>query len=175
MRDESSSELDPVGLFMADCLALPPEEHAAAVDAWLDEHPELREELRARLALLDEMGFNVPELGSRPAGVPERLGDFRLIEKLGSGGMGVVYRAEQLSLGREVALKLIRPELLYFEQSRARFRREVEAVAQLKHPGIVPVYTVGEENGLPYFAMEYVQGGTLSQALERLAERAPRP
>jgi serine/threonine protein kinase len=68
--------------------------------------------------------------------------------------MGVVFRARQTSLDREVALKLVRPELLYFRGSRGRFRREVEAIAQLQHSGIIAIHTVGEESGLPYFAME---------------------
>src|SRR5262245_28550165 len=104
--------------------------------------------------------------------LPERLGDFRLIRALGSGGMGVVYLANQESLGREVAIKLIRPENLYFPGARERFQREVEAVARLKHPGIVPVYTVGEEAGVPYFAMEHIDGCSLEDVL-RLVKTEP--
>ena len=80
--------------------------------------------------------------------------------------MGVVYRAEQRSLGREVALKVLRPDRLWFEGAHEHFRREVEAIAQLQHPGIVPVYSVGEEEGIPYFAMERIAGATLADVLE---------
>ena len=113
-------------------------------------------------------------LGPAPAEVPERLGDFELGERLGQGGMGVVYRARQLSLEREVALKLVRPEQLWFGGARERFRREVATVARLAHPGIVPVFAVGEDEGLPYFAMELVRGSTLAQALRELGDRPVR-
>src|SRR5262249_15856213 len=102
---------------------------------------------------------------------PESLGEFRLIRRIGGGGMGVVYLARQESLGREVALKLIRPEHLYFEGAKLRFRREVEAIASLNHPGIVPIYTVGEEKGIPYHSMENVEGSPLSEVLESLRGR----
>src|SRR5262249_41623640 len=92
---------------------------------------------------------------------------------LGGGGMGVVYLARQESLGREVALKLVRPEQLYFPNARERFQREAHAIARLQHPGIVPIYAFGEENGVPYFAMERVDGLGLDAALERLAGRRP--
>src|SRR6185369_10666311 len=94
-------------------------------------------------------------------------------KKLGEGGMGVVYLAEQCSLKRQVALKLVRPEQLYFPGARERFRREVEAVARLSHPGIVSVFTVGEEQGLPFFAMELLRGASLDEVVQALAGRAP--
>ncbi|MFQ5505714.1 MAG: protein kinase [Planctomycetota bacterium] len=97
----------------------------------------------------------------------------QLVEKLGGGGMGVVYRAVQTSLGRSVALKLVRPELLYFDGARDRFRREVEAAARLRHPDIVPIYSVGEEQGIPYFAMELIEGQSLGQVLRCLEGRNP--
>lgn len=103
--------------------------------------------------------------------IPEHLGDFRLLERLGAGGMGVVFRARDERLDREVALKLILPENLYFEEARERFRREVGAAAKLQHPGIVPVYSVGEEGGLPYFAMELVEGASLAAVIAQLRER----
>ena len=100
-------------------------------------HPEHADEIRRRMGAV--------RLLIRPqaddARFPEQLGDFRLIERLGGGGMGVVYRAEQLSLGREVALKLIRPEQLYFAGARERFRRETEVVARL------PALSIGESAG----------------------------
>jgi serine/threonine protein kinase/formylglycine-generating enzyme required for sulfatase activity len=105
--------------------------------------------------------------------LPERLGEFRIVERLGRGGMGIVYRAVQTSLSREVALKKVRPEHLFFPGARERFRREVEAVARLRHPGIAPVYAVGEESGVPYFAMELVEGLTLAEVAQELRGRSP--
>jgi serine/threonine protein kinase/tetratricopeptide (TPR) repeat protein len=141
-------------------------------DAVLDElanlHPEHAGELRRRALALRAGGL----LGGDDAH-PERLGEFRLIERLGAGGMGVVYLAEQETLGRRVALKLIRPEHLYFPGARERFRREVTAVASLSHPGIVPVYTFGEESGIPYYAMELVAGASLAEVLRAILPRDP--
>jgi serine/threonine protein kinase/formylglycine-generating enzyme required for sulfatase activity len=105
--------------------------------------------------------------------IPEQLGDFRLLHALGGGGMGVVYLARQESLDRHVAVKIVRPEQMYFPGALQRFRREVDAVSRLQHPGIVSIHSVGEEDGLPYFAMEHVEGWTLSKVLRRFAGRSP--
>ena len=163
---------DPVDEILADLLLLPVARQRGRLEALCEEHPRHASDLRRRFELLGILGVPLGG-GDGEQEFPERLGDFRLLERLGSGGMGVVYRAEQLSLGREVALKLIRPEHLYFPGAKARFRREVEAVARLQHPGIVPVYTVGEESGIPFFAMELVDGCTLAEALRRVEGRAP--
>jgi serine/threonine protein kinase/tetratricopeptide (TPR) repeat protein len=104
---------------------------------------------------------------------PERLGDFKLVRRLGAGGMGLVFLAEQLSLKREVALKLVRPELLVFEGARERFRREVDAVASLRHPGIVPILAVGEDHGIPFFAMELIDGRSGEDVVAAVAGRDP--
>ena len=104
---------------------------------------------------------------------PEQLGEFRLLERLGGGAMGVVYLARQASLDRRVALKLIHPEHLYFPGMRERFLREVEATARLQHPGIVSIHAYGEEQGIPYFAMERIEGCTLAEALRGLPDDRP--
>lgn len=148
-------------------------EGLSGVQAFLREHPEHQEMLRARLATLHSVGL-VSSNSVPKDGVPERLGEFRLIEKLGGGGMGVVYVAEQESLGRRVALKLVRPDLLYFPGARERFQREVQSIARLAHPAIVPVYSVGEDAGIPWFAMELVNGATVNECIEVVAHRTPR-
>jgi len=104
----------------------------------------------------------------------ERLGEFRLIKKLGEGGMGVVYLARQESLGRLVALKLIRPERTGSFESTKRFWREVEAVSQLRHPNIVSVHGSGEEHGVRYFAMELVPGKGIDEMLREALLKAER-
>src|SRR5688572_7358094 len=125
--------------------------------------------VRDRILALERAGLMG---GDERADFPERLGSFRLIERLGGGGMGVVYLAEEESLGRRVALKLIRPEQIYFPQAKERFRREVEAVAKLSHPGIVQVFSFAEEGGVPFFAMELVEGASLGDVLHRFAGRS---
>jgi serine/threonine-protein kinase len=100
------------------------------------------------------------------------VGDYRIDARIGWGGMGVVYRARQVSLNRDVALKMILAGHHASPQAVTRFRREVEAVARLKSPHVVQVYALGEHEGLPYFSMELAEGGSLKEALR---DRGPLP
>lgn len=93
---------------------------------------------------------------------PAVLGEFELLEELGHGGMGIVYRAYQRSLNRVVAVKLILQGSQATEAEKARFQVEVAAVARLEHPNIVPIYEVGEADGWQYFAMKLIDGETLA-------------
>src|SRR5712692_5274033 len=95
----------------------------------------------------------------------ERLGDYRILREVGRGGMGVVYEAEQESLGRHVALKVLPSSALLNPTYLARFRREAKAAGRLHHTNIVPVFGVGEEDGVPYFAMQFIQGQGLDKVL----------
>src|SRR5207253_2382565 len=96
------------------------------------------------------------------------LGDFRLIEALGAGGMGTVYRAEQLSRGRTVALKVLAKEVAGRPGFAERFRREVRAMGRLDHPNVVRYLAAGECHGFTYLAMELVEGGSLAGWVARL-------
>ncbi len=142
-------------------------EGEAGLEALIARFPHVAAAIRARIEALRAAGL-LDAPGDAP---PERLGPFKLIRPLGAGGMGIVYLAVQEDLGREVALKVIRPEQIYFPGARKRFRREVEIVASLQHPGIVPIHTVGEAGGVPYFSMDLLHGETLSAAIARLAKR----
>ena len=103
----------------------------------------------------------------------ERLGDYRIIREIGRGGMGVVYEAEQVSLGRHVALKVLPQQLLVDARTKQRFEREARAAARLHHTNIVPVFGVGEHDGLPYYVMQFIQGLGLDEVLEELKRLQP--
>ena len=164
---------------------LPPD-----VEALAREHPDLADELRALWATAQftsafarPLSLNAtlphPEAAEAPASsLPRPFGDYELLEELGRGGMGVVYKARQKSLNRPVALKVIRDVQLASDTDRARFKQEAEAAARLRHPNIVTVHEVGSipsadgSAGQPYFVMEFVEGQTLAQLL---AESGPLP
>src|SRR5262249_12832947 len=92
---------------------------------------------------------------------PVRVGEFRILRRLGQGGMGVVYEAVQESLGRRVALKLLPPEALADPKRLERFHREARAAGRLHHTNIVPVFGVGEAGGRHYYVMQYIDGHPL--------------
>lgn len=142
---------------------------AADLEAFLAAHPELGP---AEVARVEKLGR---VLGRAPGAAPERvavtalpferLGPYRLLERLGAGGMGIVYLALDERLGRRVALKLVRPELASSSETTARFEREARAVARLKHPHIVTVFEAGRVGDVPYLAMELVPGKSLDELL----------
>ena len=176
------SEFDPIDEVLAGCLRLSSRElQVQALKHACEAHPEWALELRSRYETLLRLGLEwIAGEGGDPSEVrigPEgeegavRFGEYELHEVIGQGGMGVVHRARQISLDRDVVVKLIRPELLYFAGSRKRLRREADAIARLQHPGIVPILSAGEFGGVPYFAMEYVEGRPLDHILADLQGR----
>ena len=132
--------------------------------------PSLRAEVRAQCeeaAFISDFFAGMPRSHDRPP-LPRHIGGCQLIEKIGEGAMGEVHRARQLDLWRDVAVKLVRGELLHRDDFRARFHNEARVLASLDHPGIVKVIAYGNEAGWHYFVMELVRGRNLALALAEL-------
>ena len=99
------------------------------------------------------------------AALLQQLGDYQILREVGRGGMGVVYEAQQLSLGRHVAIKVLPNHALLDPRQLGRFQREARAAARLHHTNIVPVFGVGEHGGVPFYAMQFIQGQGLDKVL----------
>jgi len=103
----------------------------------------------------------------RSLSLPCEFAGYRLVREIASGGMGIVYEAEDVKLKRVVALKVVRNAQFSTREEAARFRAETQAIAQLDHPDIVPIYESGEEDGMPYFTMRLAEGGSLADRLKK--------
>jgi serine/threonine protein kinase/tetratricopeptide (TPR) repeat protein len=150
----------------------------------VDAHPDLAEPLRAYLGKLTSLHEVAATFGqsskaaTAASDVPDadarRLGDFELLAEVGRGGMGVVYEARQLSLERRVALKVLPFAAVLDAQQIARFKNEAQAAAQVHHPNIVPVFAIGSERGVHYYAMQFIDGAPLDRVIRALRGRAQR-
>jgi WD40 repeat protein len=142
-------------------------------------HPEVAGVLREVLAALRVVGLSCASglaAASHAAGeegaVTGTLGDFRILREIGRGGMGVVYAAEQISLGRRVALKVLPFAAALDPRQLQRFKNEAQAAAHLIHQNIVPVYYVGCERGVHFYAMQFIEGQTLAAVIHELRQLA---
>jgi tRNA A-37 threonylcarbamoyl transferase component Bud32/tetratricopeptide (TPR) repeat protein len=132
-------------------------------------HPAHADQLRDLLPAVAQMEqlkkFRKAAPAPSAASLPDRLGDFRIVRELGRGGMGVVFEAVQESLGRRVALKVLASHAQLDAEKRERFVREAKAAARLHHTNIVPVFGVGEQDGLPYYVMQLIPGRSLHEII----------
>ena len=131
----------------------------------------LEQDSGSRTGILDHpaaelLPESAPKLSIRLAS-GKSLGQYRILEHLGAGGMGTVYKATDTKLNRHVALKMLRPELLDDPASAARLKREARTLASLNHPHIAVIYGLEEHEGFRFLALEYVPGPTLSERLRR--------
>jgi serine/threonine protein kinase/Tfp pilus assembly protein PilF len=170
----------------ADMMAQALEEYLAAAEAgtappreqFLARYPELAEDLDACLAALHFIGRaaegprSVAAVAAGAEPVDGLLGDFRLIREVGRGGMGVVYEATQVSLGRRVALKVLPFAGTLDPKQLQRFKNEAQAAAQLHHTNIVPVHFVCCERGVHFYAMQFIDGQTLAELIGQIRQAA---
>jgi serine/threonine protein kinase/WD40 repeat protein len=176
---ETSSDRNPVEELAEEFLERIRRGEKPALSEYTNKYPSLAGEIRSlfpALLMMEDVRQGDSETSSVRALNPlattgkklERLGDYRILREVGRGGMGIVYEAEQESLGRHVALKLLPGQPLLDPQRLGRFQREARAAARLHHTNIVPVYGVGEDEGLHYYAMQFIQGHGLDQVLTEL-------
>jgi WD40 repeat protein/serine/threonine protein kinase len=149
-----------------------------SLQEYIDRFPELADDIRELFPGMIEIEQAKKDHRDGDAAVPSalpmrQLGDFRIIQEIGRGGMGVVYEAEQVSLGRHVALKVLPKQLLVDPRTKQRFEREAKAAAKLHHTNIVPVFGVGEHEGVPYYVMQFIRGTGLNVVIKELARMGP--
>ncbi len=178
---DRTADRDPVDVLAEEFVARYRLGERPALAEYVEGYPELAEQIQAlfpALLLMEKIKPPEGNLIPNPAGNRsphrsmdspiEQLGDFRILRELGRGGMGVVYEAIQESLGRHVALKVLPPHGRLDATQLGRFRREARAAAGLHHTNIVPVFAVGEQDGVPYYAMQFIRGQGIDSILDEL-------
>ena len=172
---DSSADRNPVEELAEEFLARFRRGERPALSEYTSRFPNLASEIRdlfPALVMLEDVRPPAQGDSASIEAVPaangkklERLGDYRILREVGRGGMGIVYEAEQESLGRHVALKVLPSQSLLEDRHLQRFQREARAAARLHHTNIVPVFGVGEQDGLHYYVMQFIQGQGLDQVL----------
>ncbi|MFL5243867.1 MAG: protein kinase domain-containing protein [Gemmataceae bacterium] len=148
---------------------------------YIDRHPQLANEIRELLPAMVQLEQAQEEFGDQAVAQAtavktpplRQLGDFHILREIGHGGMGVVYEAEQVSLGRRVALKVLTQKTLNDPKQKRRFEREAKAAAKLHHTNIVPVFGFGEHEGTPYYVMQFIQGTGLDEVINEVRHMRP--
>jgi serine/threonine protein kinase len=171
-----SEQLNPVDVLAAEFAEKLKAGENPTIDAYAKQYPEHADTIRAmfpsirmmeRVSKQERVEQKFDRRTRRLTGQDgEQLGDFKILREVGRGGMGIVYEAMQQSLRRRVALKVLAPHIADSETQLKRFRREAKSAARLHHTNIVPVYGVGESEGLHFIAMQFIDGVTLQQKMD---------
>jgi serine/threonine protein kinase len=175
----SSDDRNPVERLAEEFLDRHRRGERPALTEYVDRYPEWASDIcelfpalvmmeRLKPVAADVTGSFVDGERTDPGLLPERLGDFRILREVGRGGMGIVFEAEQESLGRHVALKVLPAHALLNPRHLQRFLREARAAAKLHHTNIVPVFGVGEGEGLHYYVMQFITGSGLHDVIDEL-------
>jgi serine/threonine protein kinase/tetratricopeptide (TPR) repeat protein len=162
----NESERDPVEALAAEFMERQRQGERPSIEEYTRRHPELAEEIRKLFPTIAALeGWKLDKAPLEPAAVAPKacatlsyLGDYRIIREIGRGGMGIVYEAAQESLGRHVAVKVLPQGPLLAAKQLRRFEREARTAARLHHTNIVPVFGVGEQDGLHYYVMQLIRG-----------------
>lgn len=172
----ASEQREPVELLAEEFLERCRAGERVSVEDYAAKYPQIAEEIRdlfPTIARLEQVKARQQEEVAPTFQHPDRLGEYELLREIGRGGMGIVYEARQVSLGRNVAVKLLPHRTFFTTTKLERFRREARTAGSLQHPHIVPIYAVGEEEGVHYLVMQLIEGCGLDELL-RLVDRRSR-
>jgi eukaryotic-like serine/threonine-protein kinase len=176
---DPNTERDPLEVLAAEYMERLRQGQCPSIEKYAARHPGLAEEIRdlfPTIAVTERLKARQAQSADGRATLGparlERLGDFRIIREIGRGGMGVVFEAEQESLGRRVAVKVLPRQVLLDEKHLKRFEREARVAANLHHTNIVEVFGVGEQGGFHYYVMQYIRGVGLDAIIPLLAKLA---
>lgn len=167
----NESQDDILGRIMDEFMDAVRDGRTPPLTEYVRQYPGLEQDIRDLLPLVSMVEHAPPtEVAGEPqhTHVPNTIGDYEILSEIGRGGMGVVYRARHVGLGREVALKVLPRSVIPDEHSRERFQREARAAAQLHHTNIVPVFEVGQDGDVLYYAMQFIPGRTLDEVQHEL-------
>ncbi|MCO6457095.1 MAG: protein kinase [Pirellulaceae bacterium] len=184
MQGLAASEIDPVVQLSEEFLERYRRGERPSIEEYAERYPDLAEQIRdlfpslvmlEQLAPVESLSESSRPAAAEEADLPERIGDYQITRRIGQGGMGVVYEAEQQSMRRRVALKLLSGHATSKSNAFERFRLEAQAAGRLHHPNIVPVFDVGQENGVWYYAMQLIHGHGLDEVLVELRRLRGQP
>jgi len=172
---DSTEQRNPIEILAEEFVARRRQGEQPTVAEYADTHPELADKIRElfpTIVAMERLKKRKVRSGGRPVQLHvdklEQLGDYRILREIGRGGMGIVYEAEQQSLGRRVAVKVFAQQVLPDSRHLQRFEREARTAAGLHHTNIVPVFGVGEQDGLHYYVMQVIHGISLDEVVTAL-------